>query len=378
MACITTKRGRRVIDFYDQHGKRRLKTLPQGITKNDARKILQEILEQVEHGTYLPEKKIPPFSEVADLWLEHKKLNLREHTYDSYECHVRKNLKPFFGDTRITRINYDSIIKFITSENKRGASVYHLKKSLVLLNGLMKHAVRQRLIDSNPVPDVEKPKGHSRYKASGEMDILRPDEIRRFLDKAGELRYHTLFMLTIMSGARQGELLALMWSDVDWYNSQLFIRKTFQHGRFYDPKSATSKRKIDLGATILQQLKKWKLACPPSKLDLIFPSDAGTPINKNNMIQRHFEPALRRAGLRRIRFHDLRHTYASLLIDQGEHPKYIQSQMGHSSITVTMDTYGHLMNNVNRESANRLDLAVFEKNGDILETFSKEGKLYGK
>jgi len=376
MACITTKRGRRVIDFYDQHGKRRLKTLPEGITKNDARKILQEILKQVDHGTYLPEKKIPSFSEVADLWLEHKKLNLREHTYSSYECHVRRNLKSFFGNTKITRINYDSITKFTASENKRGASVYHLRKSLVLLNGLMKHAVRQRLIDSNPVPDVEKPKGRSRYKASGEIDILRPDEIRQLMDKAGELKYETLFMLAIMSGARQGELLGLIWSDVDWYNSQLIIRRTIQHGRFYDPKSATSKRKIDLGPTIIQQLKKWKLACPPSELDLVYPSDAGTPLNKNNMVQRHFEPALRRAGLRKIRFHDLRHTYASLLIDQGEHPKYIQSQMGHSSITVTMDTYGHLMNTVNRESANRLDLAVFEKNGDNLETFPKERKSH--
>lgn len=100
-----------------------------------------------------------------------------------------------------------------------------------------------------------------------------------------------------------------MWSDIDWYNSQLIIRRTFQHGRFYEPKSETSKRKIDLGPTVVAQLKTWKLACPPTKLDLAFPSDAGTALDKNNLVQRHFEP-----GLRRIRFHDLRHTYASLLI----------------------------------------------------------------
>jgi integrase len=95
----------------------------------------------------------------------------------------------------------------------------------------------------------------------------------------------------------------------------------------------------------------------------------------NNLVRRHFEPALRRAGLRKIRFHDLRHTYASLLIDQGEHPKYIQAQMGHSSINVTMDTYGHLMKTVNQESARRLDLTIFKENGDFLETFSGERKL---
>jgi len=87
---------------------------------------------------------------------------------------------------------------------------------------------------------------------------------------------------------------------------------------------------------------------------LVFPTEVGTPEQAPNMFYRRFLPALRRAGLPRIRFHNLRHTYASLLIAQGEHPKYIQSQMGHSSITVTMDTYGHLMNTVNRDAASRL------------------------
>jgi integrase len=331
-----------VIDFYDQHGKRRLKTLPNGTKKKDANKVLQEILKQVEHGIYLPNKKIPAFSEVADQWLEFKKMNIREHTFSSYECHVRRNLKPFFGNTKITRINYDSITKFMSSEDARGASVHHLRKSLVLLGGIMKFAVRQRLIDSNPVQDLEKPKGRSRYNHEDEMDILRPDEIRQLLVHVVDLKFNTLFMLAIMSGARQGELIGLMWSDIDWYNSQLIIKRTFQHGRFYEPKSETSKRKIDLGPTAMAQLKRWKLACPPTDLDLVFPNDAGKPIEKGNLVRRQFEPTLRRAGLRRIRFHDLRHTYASLLIAQGEHPKYIQVQMGHSSISVTMDVYGHL------------------------------------
>ena len=104
MACITKKRGKPVIDFYDQHGKRRLKTLPKGTTKKEARRTLQEILKQVEHGTYLPDKRIPTFSELADQWLEHKKINIREHSFTAYECHIRRNLKPFYGNTKITRI----------------------------------------------------------------------------------------------------------------------------------------------------------------------------------------------------------------------------------------------------------------------------------
>jgi integrase len=118
----------------------------------------------------------------------------------------------------------------------------------------------------------------------------------------------------------------------------------------------------------MSELRRWKVACPHSELDLVFPNGATRPMDCLNLVKRHFHPALRRGGLRKIRFHDLRHTFAALLIDQGEHPKYIQTQMGHSSIKVTMDTYGHLMHKVNREASKRLDLTVFGGNGDKMET----------
>ena len=290
MACVTKKKGRWCVDFYDQHGKRRLKMMPKGATKNQAMDKLEEIRKQVANGVFLTVKKIPTFNEISNEWLEHKKRDVREHTWDAYECHTRRNLKPHFGRMKVRGIKFEVVE-------------------------------------------------------------------------------------AVMSGARQGELIGLQWSDVDWYNSQIHIKRTFQHGRFYDPKSATSKRKIDLGPTVMKKLKKWKIACMPTELDLVFPSDTGTSIDNNNLVRRHYEPALRRAGLRRIKFHCLRHTYGSLLIDQGEHPKYIQNQMGHSSINVTMDTYGHLMKTVNQDSARRLDGAIFEvekeaklKSGDQMET----------
>jgi integrase len=175
----------------------------------------------------------------------------------------------------------------------------------------MKYAVRQRLIESNPVQEVEKPKGQSRYMEAEGIDILRPDEIRKFLDQIEGLKYKTLFTLALMSGARQGEILGLQWSDIDWFNSQLIVKRTFQHGRFYEPKSPTSRRKIDLGPTVIRQLKQSNLDCPRNRLDLVFPSDEGTPIDNNNLVRRHFDPAMRKAGLRKIRFHDLTLTQAS-------------------------------------------------------------------
>jgi integrase len=110
---------------------------------------------------------------------------------------------------------------------------------------------------------------------------------------------------------------------------------------------------------MVTDLKKWKLACPPCELDLIFPNQAGGPINHNNMVNRHFNPALKKAGIKRIRFHDIRHSFASMLIEQGENIKFIQKQLGHSSPTVTLNVYSHLMRKQNPEAAARLEEAIF-------------------
>jgi len=118
---------------------------------------------------------------------------------------------------------------------------------------------------------------------------------------------------------------------------------------------------VDLAPELVSELKKWKLACPVGELNLVFPGPEGKPRDASGMLRRSFFPALRRAKLPKIRFHDLRHTYASLLIDQGEYPKYIQAQLDHSSITMTMDIYGHLMKRVNQKAAARLGSAIFGK-----------------
>jgi integrase len=109
------------------------------------------------------------------------------------------------------------------------------------------------------------------------------------------------------------------------------------------------------------ELKKWKLACPRNALGLIFPNEAGEPMNCSNMMQRHFLPALKKAKIPVMRFHDLRHTYASMLMEQGENLKYIQTQLGHSSPTVTLNVYAHLMKPTNQEAAARLEKAVFQE-----------------
>jgi integrase len=373
MACIAKRRNRYVIDFYDNQGKRRWKTLPKGTTKVKAKEAMREIEDQLARGIYLPDKKIPTFAKVAEDWLEYKKPNLRESTWSVYEGHTRNHFHDL-DNLKINHITIARIEKFIIDRQNQGMNISTIKKILVTLGQIMSYAVRHKYIDYNPTRDAERPKGQGNIKKQ-KIRILTPDEINMLMEAESDLEYKTLFQLAIFSGARQGELLGLKWSDVDWINNQVHIQRSFNNQAWYDVKTETSNRKIDLGPAMMTALKKWKLACPQSKLDLVFPNKAGGPINHNNMVDRHFNPALKAAGLPKIRFHDLRHTYASLLIEQGENIKYIQSQLGHSSPTVTWNVYAHLMKPVNQEAACRLEKTVFESTGHNLVTTNKKGTM---
>jgi len=370
MACIKRKRGRWVVDFYDQNGKRREKWTPKGANKTQAKKLLREIEEQVYKGTFMPDLNIPLFSEVAQKWIEYKKPNLRASTWSVYEGHSRNHFHDL-DPLKINRINTATIEKFITDKQNSGMHILTLRKILVTLGQIMAYAVRHRYIDYNPLRDAERPRGQGAEK-SKKIRILTPIEINAFLNAVEDRKYRTLFKVSIFTGARQGEVFGLKWSDIEWQNKQIHIQRTFNNQAWYQPKSETSIRRIDLGPFMIAELKAWQKVCPTSNLDLIFPNEAGQAINHNNMVNRHFNPALKKVGIDKIRFHDLRHTYASLLIEQGENVKYIQSQLGHSSPTVTLNVYAHLMKPANQESACRLENTILGTNGDQMETFTKK------
>jgi integrase len=114
---------------------------------------------------------------------------------------------------------------------------------------------------------------------------------------------------------------------------------------------------------MIAELRKWKLACPKNELGLVFPNKLGNVIHNGTMLEFFFHPAVKKAGIQKIRFHDLRHTYASLLIEQGENIKYISSQLGHSTPTITLEVYAHLLKPTNPEAAQRLESTVFSKTG---------------
>jgi len=369
MACIAKRRNRYVIDFYDNQGKRRWKTLPKGTTKKKAKEAMREIEDQLARGIYLPDKKIPIFSKVAKDWFEYKKLNVRASTLKMYRGHLKHHFQNV-DNIKVNRITTAKVEKFITDKQTNDMNLTTLRKIIVTFNQVMNYAVRHKYIDHNPVRDAERPKGQGGEEKE-HIRILNPSEINALLASEKNQKYRTLFMLAIFSGARQGELFGLKWSDLDWFNNQIHVQRTYNTGAWYKPKSKRSNRKIDLGPEMITELKRWKIACPPNELDLVFPNRNGKPLDNGHLLSRNFKPALKIAGLPKIRFHDLRHTYASLLIEQGENVKYIQNQLGHSSPMVTLNVYAHLMKPVNQEAALRLENMIFKPTGSKMVAETK-------
>jgi integrase len=194
-----------------------------------------------------------------------------------------------------------------------------INKLLVLTGTIARYAARHGWMERNPAEGVERLRDTRPLEARPiDTNILTPDELRRLFEKTEPQRldengapitnnYRLMIKCAALTGMRQGELLGLQWGDVDWNSKQLFVRRTYKDGAYHEPKTASGRRRIDVPASLIAELRVWRLACPKGDDDLVFPNLDGNAMSPANLVHRGFEPALRRAGLRRIRFHDLRH-----------------------------------------------------------------------
>jgi integrase len=201
---------------------------------------------------------------------------------------------------------------------------------------------------------------------SKEMRPLSAKEARRLLDAAKDDKFEALYVLAVTTGMRRGELLGLKWSDVDLENTRLSIRRTLTrngNGNYValgDTKNKKSRRTVRLTPQIVKALRSHlerqlreieALGDSYDDQGLVFTSEAGTPINPSNLRQRSFAPLLKEAALPHIRFHDLRHTCATLLLSKGVHPTFVQELLGHATIAITLDTYSHVLPSMGDQTA---------------------------
>lgn len=263
---------------------------------------LRGILDQIERGTYLPEKKGPNISKIADNWLETKKQSVRANTYQQYLGHVENHIKPKIGSIRIDRITTMGVEKFTAKRREDGVSLPLLKKVLVTLGQVMRYAVKHRYIDHNPVTDADRPKDAGKIKSKPTKQYLTDDQINTLIEAIPDEKSKMLIHLAAMTGARQGELLGLKWSDIDFETKQISIRRSFNNRKWYQPKSAGPFRAIDIGQGTLKALKRWKVQCPPNELELIFPNGNGDPLNYSTCCGSTFGPHSKKPNCRESGF----------------------------------------------------------------------------
>jgi integrase len=275
---------------------------------------------------------------------------LKPSTIISYQCNLAGHIVPFFGAMSLGDVTLTHVQEFIKALLGKGLSPKTIGNVIVILKEMFKHAVQWGHLDTNPAQYVERPRGEDK-----EMDVFTPEEIRRLLD-AQEEPLRTLLLTAALTGMRQGGLFGLQWEDVDFMAHLIHVRRALWRGTLGTPKSRRSRRAIDMPPTLEAALQRLSIT---RRSEFVFCSERGTPLDADNFRHREFPQALRRAGLRRVRFHDLRHTYTSLLIAHGAHPKYIQAQLGHASIQTTLDRYGHLMPQLHQAEAQKLDQLVF-------------------
>ena len=205
---------------------------------------------------------------------------------------------------------------------------------------------------------------------------LRLGEVvaRRFLEAARGDRFEALYVLAITAGLRQGELLALRWRDVDLAGRTVRVTGSLQNLpgdglTIVEPKTAGSRRNVSMGATATEALRRHRAGQAEERLslgdawddhDLVFPNATGKPMNPSNLLIRSYRILLERAGVPRIRFHDLRHTAATLMLGRGVHPKIVSEMLGHSTVTITLDLYSHVTPAIAREAAGVVADRIFE------------------
>ena len=349
--------GKWYIRYYGPDGRQRWETI--GPNKKEAETVLAQRLYEVRSGKYpiLRRRSRMRFAEFAEEWLQnHAKARVRASTWSTYHWLSASHLNPAFGFRFLATLTHKDISDYIAEKIQTGKIAPRtVNHSLVLLKAMLEAAVDWGYLPHNPGRKVRKLK-----IGRADPPIWTIGEIRRFLLNIGD-DWRPLFLVALFAGLRLGEIQALAW---DRQNRPMFATRKIEVRSAYNertgvlgrPKSDTSLRAVDMVPSVYHALVGLSMR---TAAGLVFPGPGGKPLAAWMLYDHGLRPAIERAGVNRIRFHDLRHTYASLLIMAGKHPKYIADQMGHASAAFTLETYGHLMGRLPVQPVEWIDDLVF-------------------
>lgn len=315
---------------------------------------------QLMNGDYVePQKAI--FGDFIDNWCKTKR-NISPETREMYQNNIRLYIKPAIGDIPLSKLNPQHIDNFLTfMVEEKGLAEETVKRAFSNVNTCLNDAVKKKLINDNPCKAVNKPKVSKKI-----ISIWMPEFAFEFLEKTkGKSRYWVATYMAMMTGMRPGEIFGLRWSDIDFNNKTLTIEQTVTKKRRIKKgaKTDSSVRSIALSTGTIEVLKEQRAFILQERLllgseyqnnDLVVCTSFGGPVTSRS-IQRMWDRQLKKYEAPHITFYDLRHTHVAFLIQQKVHIKVISERLGHTSVSFTLDTYGHLLPNMQSDAAESLD-----------------------
>ncbi|GAJ38945.1 site-specific integrase [Saccharococcus caldoxylosilyticus] len=349
-------------------GKRKQASFGPFRTKTEAKKELLKIKNQVDDGSYFKEST-EDFSMFMERWFNTSyKRTVEITTAKSREYVIRNHIMKYFQHKKINEITTFDIDSFYVDKLDSGYSGAYIRQMHNLLNQAFDQAVRWSLIKVNPVKNAKPPKVKSEEKITWTVD-----EVNRFLNLIKNSSTEIPYLLAIFTGMRRGEVLGLKWDDVDFENKKIRIKRSlcFVSGKgliFKEPKTKKSKRQISISQHVVNVLKKHKqkqefqkekLGTQYQDNNLIVCTDDGKPLDPRNLL-RQFYRLIEEANVPRISFHDLRHTHATILMQQGENPKVVSDRLGHSRVGITLDLYSHVSDDLQEQAAEKFENALLK------------------
>jgi integrase len=399
MAIVRKYRGRYVADFRDQNGRRRIE-VPEGpfetraAEKRAAGELLTLRLGEVKEHTFTPDRQRLEFAALCELFLA-SKVAARKTTLDGYRELINCYLVPYFGGARkVETLRRFEVEQFRNAMAKgtppavaKGREQRQLElqavnpsvrlrplkpgprttnKCLTLLVGIVGYAVEHGFMSRNVAEGMDKLPAAEGEGGAIDQNVLTPPELRKLIDAAVD-PWAMPIMLAAFTGARQAEVLGLQWGDIDWNRRTAEIRRQWRRGAFYEPKTKASRRTVELPDELISALKRWRLRCPKGEHDLVCPNAQGRPMQSSDLLRTGLHPALRRAGIRQVRFHDLRHAFASNLLADGVDVVTVSKALGHANVHITLVTYAHAIPK-QRHGAGDALARLMAQSGNKMET----------
>lgn len=335
-------------------------------TKHDAERRLHELLQQVDSGGFIKPSKLT-LGEYLVTWLEdYARLNTRPRTYERYAEVITKHLVPNLGSIPLVSLQPHHVQSYYSKalvsgrrNGNGGLSALTVQKHHRILSEALRYGVRHDMLHRNVCDSVDPPR--SQYK---QMVTTSRDGVNRILEAVKGSIYYVPFYTAAFTGMRRSELLALRWKNVDVDFGDIAISETIhrlENGEYVvtEPKSRRGKRAVAMSPSLAILLREYKAeqAAMRERLgtqlrddDLVFCHPDGSPIRPNSLT-REFSQVAEAVGLKGLHLHSLRHCHATAMLQDGVHPKIVSERLGHSSVSITLDTYSHVLPGMQEEAA---------------------------